>query len=113
MRTNIPVTQLTRAGVAPPAQTNADMTNGMAIAANSGRILVEIVSTDLGAQSVGFAIPGLVDGQAVADKTVAVPAGATRLVGPFPPGTYNQDDNSLHLNPSLNGATLKLRAYKL
>jgi hypothetical protein len=112
LRTPIPVTELSRAGVAPPAQTDSDQTNGMVIAANSGRLWVEIESTDAADQTVGFAIPITVDGDTVADKLVDVPAGATRLVGIFPPAIYNQDDRSLNVNPSVD-TTLKFRAYKL
>jgi hypothetical protein len=112
-RTQIPVTTITRAGIAPSAGTDADMTDGMYIAANNGRIYVEIVSTDAGAQTVGFEIPTEVDGIAVDDKVVTIPAGATRKAGPWPTGTYNQEDDSINVNPSIDGATLKISAYKL
>lgn len=111
-RTAIPVQTLSRAGVAPLTQTNSDASNGMVVAHNDGRIFIEVVSTDAGSQTVGFAIPGLVDGEPVDDKVVTVAAGATLLEGPWPRRTYNQDDQSLHINPSIN-TTLKFRAYKL
>jgi hypothetical protein len=112
-RVVIPVTALTRDGVAPPAQTNADSVNNMEIDGNDGRVFVEIVSTDAGAQTVSFEIPELVDGEAVAPKIVNVPAGATRLAGPFPTDTYNHAGSKMFVDPSVSGATLKLRAYQL
>lgn len=113
-RTEIPVTESSRGGVAPPAATNADMTNGMFIAANNGRIWLQIVSSDGATQTVGFAIPGDVDGVAIDDKVVSIPAGTTKDgVGPWLTGTYNQEDDELHINPSVGGATLKFRAYRL
>lgn len=36
-----------------------------------------------------FVTPATVDGLAVADLTATIAAGATRMVGPFPPGVYN------------------------
>jgi hypothetical protein len=111
-RTEIPVQTISRAGVVPPAQTDSDEANGMVIVHNDGRIYVEIESTDAGSQTVGFAIPGLVDGEPVDDKTVTVPAGEIRVAGPWPRRTYNQSDGSLNINPSIDD-TLKLRAFKL
>jgi hypothetical protein len=84
----------------------------MYVAANDGRIFVEIESIDAAEQSVGFAIVETIDGCVVHDKTVVVPAGAIRKAGPFPELRYNQDDLRLLVNPSVD-ATLKLRAYRL
>lgn len=109
---SIPVTQLTDAGVAPPAQTNGDLTNGNQLDFNDGRIIVEVISTDAGAQSVTVVTPGSVGGFAIADNVVAVPAGATRIIGPLSPSTYNQSDGSVRVNPSVS-TTLKFRAYRV
>jgi hypothetical protein len=111
-RVEIPVQTLSRAGVAALAQTDADSALGNVIKKNDGHIYIEIVSSDAGPQTVGFAIPGLVDGEVVDDKVVAVPAGATRYAGPWPRRTYNQADNSVNVNPSVS-TTLKFRAFKL
>jgi hypothetical protein len=113
-RTEIPVTLIDRNGAEPPAQIDSDEGNGMEIKGNSGKTFVEIVSTDAGSQSVGFAIAETVDGEAATDKTVVVPAGETVYAGPFPARTYNQPgaDRSIYVNPSVD-STLKLRAYKL
>lgn len=110
-RVNVPVTVISRSGVAPPAQTNADSANGHYISLNDGTVWIEIVSSDAGAQTVAFKLPGLVDGQALADKVVSVAAGATAIAGPFPISSYNQSDGSLWFNPSVS-TTLKFRAYK-
>jgi hypothetical protein len=108
---SIPVTTISRAGVAPPAQTDADHTAGMQIDTNDGKTIVEIVSSDAGDQTVDFQLPGtLVDGQAVIPKTVSVPAGETRYAGPFPKGFYNQPGGQLYIDPSVS-TTLKFRAY--
>jgi hypothetical protein len=109
-RSEIPVTVITRDGVTPAAQVDSDHANGMVILENDGTVFVEIVSTDALVQFVGFAIPELVDGQTVANKRIIVPAGDRRFAGPFPPETYNQEDDSILINPSVDG-TLKLRAF--
>jgi hypothetical protein len=111
-RVSIPVTALSRAGVAPPAQTDADATNKNQLDSNDGLTWVEIVSTDAGSQTVGFEIPATVDGQSVIAKTVTVPAGATRNAGPWPVATYNQSGGPVFIDPSVS-TTLKFRAYRL
>lgn len=108
-RSAIPVSALDRVGVAPPSQTNADSTNKHTLA-NNGLTLLEIVSSDAGAQTVTFDIvTATVDGVAVPAKSVAVPAGATRYVGPFPTAFYS---SVVNVNPSVS-TTLKFRAYSL
>jgi hypothetical protein len=89
-RVQIPVTALTRAGVAPPAQTNADATNNH-VMVNDGRTLLEIVSSDAGVQTVSVTLKTVtVDDVAVGPHVISVPAGATRLAGPWPTTLYNQ-----------------------
>lgn len=109
---SIPVTQVLDTGVTPPAQTNGDLANGNQLDFNDGRIIVEVISSDAGAQSVTVVTPGNVGGFAVADNVVAVPAGATRILGPFSPATYNQSDGTVRINPSVS-TTLKFRAYRV
>lgn len=111
-RVEIPVTQLTDSGVAPPAQTNADATNDHYIAGNDGHIMLEIISTDGGAQSVTILTPGTFGGLNLEDRTVSVPAGQTRYVGRLAPGIYNQADGSIYLDPSVS-TNLKFRAYRV
>lgn len=110
-RVEIPVTQLTDAGVAPPAQTNGDATNDHYIAGNDGHIVLEIISTDAGAQTVTILTPGNFGGLNVEDRVVAVPAGATRYVSKLAPGLYNQADGSVYLDPSVS-TNLKFRAFR-
>ena len=39
-----------------------------------------------------FATPGTVDGLAIAELVVDIPAGEDRIIGPFPPETYNTEE---------------------
>lgn len=56
---------------------------------NTGTELVVIKNASVGAITVTFATPATLDGLAVADRTASIGAGETRLLGPFPPGIYN------------------------
>lgn len=44
--------------------------------------------------------PVTVDGLAVADLTATIAAGATAMVGPFPPGTYSDGSGNVNLTYS-------------
>jgi len=111
-RVNVPLTPLVRTGTTPPAQVNGDTANNHQILNNDGNVFIEAVSSDAGSQNVTIETPGVVDGLAVADLVVAVPAGATRLIGPFPTSIYNQVDGSLFVDVSVS-TTIKFRAYRL
>ena len=116
-RVEITVATVSRSGVAPGTQHNADATNDHYIANNDGRIWLEIVSTDGSDQTVTFETPVTVDGLNLEDVVVTIPAGTTRLVGPFPTPTFNQttpaaDVNKVFVNPSVS-TTLKFRGFKI
>jgi len=111
-RIAIPVSTIIRGGLTPPSQTDADATNDHYIASNDGRIFIEIVSSDASTQTVTVETPVTYDSLAVEDLEISIPAGATRLSGPFPMNSFNQSDQSIYLNPSVS-TTLKFRAYKL
>jgi hypothetical protein len=112
-RTAIPLTALSRVGVAPPAQTNGDSANGMYVAGNDGTVFIEIQNTDGSTKNVGFALFGnSVDGVTIPDKIIAVLSGTTILAGPWPIRYYGQSDGSLWINP-VAATTLKFRAYQL
>lgn len=115
-RVEIPVTEIDRDGVAQPALTNGDATNDHYVTGGAdGRTLLEIVSTDAGAQTVEV-IPNpalTADGLTVSNLSIAVAAGATILAGPFRTNTFKQTvTNDLYVNPSVS-STVDFRAYRL
>ncbi len=81
-RVQIPVTDFVRAGVSPPAQTDGDAVNKHYIAGNDGQIVIEVASSDAGAQTVTVkANPDLdTDGLIVSDLVLSVPASAAGAV---------------------------------
>lgn len=113
-RTALTITPVTRAGIAPPTQNNSDPANNHSLAYNSGGIIIEAQNTHATlARVVTVETPGVVDGLAVADLTVSVAATTTRLIGPFPPGVYNQGDGTVNINIDGSAADVKFRAYSL
>lgn len=101
----LPLTQISRAGVAPVAETAGDAVNGHQ-ASNDGSMFVLLHNTNSGstARTATIHLAESVDGQAVAPRTVAVPAASSRYVGPFPESQYGAavlvdvDNAELHLS---------------
>lgn len=106
-RTAITVTQVSRTPVERPAQQVA--TTELMIEGNDGRIILEVEAPE--ATEWVIPVPGKVDGQAVESIKWVPGVGKTQLLGPFPPGIYNQPDNSVLINP--NNTKGKVRAYRI
>lgn len=86
-RTALTVQVIARTGLDPAySSANAD---GHSVQ-NTGRECVHVVNGGGGAITVTIQTPGTVDGLAVSDRTVSVPAGEDRIIGPFPVRDYNQ-----------------------
>lgn len=64
---------------------------------NDGARFVHVKNDDASAKVVTLETQATVDGLAVTDRTVSVPAGEDRFIGPFPTGTYNDADNKLQI----------------
>jgi len=119
-RVEIPVNEIIESGLNPLViQISSDAINNHYFI-NIDKTYLEIVSTDSGSQSITVVSSATVDELAVADLTITIPAGATRLAGPFNTYTFNQfaaGDSygafkAVLVNPSVSG-TLKFRAFRL
>lgn len=95
-RTALAVQQISRAGITPSySAANAD---GHSVL-NSGKEFLHVKNGSGSSINVTVQTPGTVDGQAIADRVVAVGAGAEKMIGPFPPDTYNQPGtNTLYVD---------------
>lgn len=84
--TVLTVTDLSRAGVAvAPAAANADGH----LLPNTGREFVLVENGDSGAHTVSATIVRKVDDVTPAAKSISVPAGTSRLFGPFARDDYS------------------------
>lgn len=87
-RASIPVTKLTDAGVADPAETNGDATNNHSLA-NSGKTVLRVRNAHATlARNLTLGTPITVGGKAVADTVVSIPALATRTFGDLSTALY-------------------------
>jgi len=67
---------------------------------NAGNEVIHIKNGHSGAQTVTIVSQSTVDGLAVADRAIAIPAGEERFIGPFPQGTYNNSSGQVELTYS-------------
>jgi hypothetical protein len=86
-RAAVPVTSISRAGVAPPSETNGDAVNNHTVS-NDARVAILARNSGAGARTITFRLNGNVDGQSVTPRTVSLAAGVSRWFGPFPTSTY-------------------------
>lgn len=94
-RTVITPTAITSNGVTQTlTAVNADGNNFN----NNGATLVVIANGYTGTITATFQTPRTIDGLAVADKEIAVPAGTTFMAGPFGSNTFNQADGTVYVD---------------
>lgn len=83
------VGEIDRDGFDPVGGAVACEAGGDSVPNDNGDVFVRVANGDASQHTVTIVTQKTVDGQAVADRTVDIPAGEERLIGPFPPGTYN------------------------
>jgi hypothetical protein len=113
-RTAVVPQDISRAGLAPTSAA-PDVANGNQVV-NDGSTFLYVKNTGGGACTISIKIPRTVDGVAVPDKTVVVPATTgERYIGPFGVGDYNQADGSVYYDAStatgVTVAALRLPRY--
>ena len=64
---------------------------------NTGKEFIIIANGSGGAIVLTVITQVTVDGFAVDDYTASIPAGETRMIGPFPPGTYNDANSKVQM----------------
>jgi hypothetical protein len=65
---------------------------------NSGDEFIHVKNTHTSAQTVTIETPATVDGLAVADREVEIPANTgDKIIGPFPSSTYNDSAGKVQL----------------
>lgn len=73
---------------------------------NDGRVMLHFKNTDGSAETITVQTPKTVNGLAVAELTVTIPATTgDKMVGPFPPGTFNDSSGDLKFTASNGTAT--------
>ncbi len=110
-RGTLTVLEIARAGLVG-ALVAADDTDGHKFL-NDGRTFLLVLNTAV-ACTLTFQTPGTVDGLAIAERTVVIAIHATDhvLIGPFPPGDYNQSNGMVFVDVDTE-TTVTLAAVRL
>ena len=96
-RTEITPQQIVRTGLASALAT-PDLANGNQFV-NDGQCFLYVKNASGSPITVTIDTPGTVDGLAIANLTVSVPATTgERMIGPFPPGIYGQADGKVYVD---------------
>jgi hypothetical protein len=107
-RIDIPVTTITRAATAAPAEVVGDSVNDHSVA-NDGKMWLTIRNNGSTVTRTATALFAQgVDGEAPGGKPMPVPLSATRHFGPFPVSLYGST-----LNVDADNAELRFLAYRL
>ena len=108
--TTLAVQQIVRTGLTPAlAAANADGS----YVPNDGRTFLQVKNGSAGAVTVTVETPGTVDGLAIGDLAVVVPLTVgDKIIGPFPPDTYNQPDGTIKATFSAV-ASVTIGAFRL
>lgn len=107
-RTPIPVAGISKTGVAAPTTKAGNAADGNSAGNPDGRTIVRVHNAGVVSRTLNIRITITVDGQPVTPRTVTVPAGQTRLAGPFDRVRYS---TTLLLDPE--HADLRLSAFRL
>lgn len=94
------VQTIARTGLAPSyGAVHADLEHKFL---NDGRTFLHVKNTNAAARTLTLVVSKTVDGQAVTNPTVTIPADTgDKIIGPFPKGYYNQAaDGMVYFNMS-------------
>jgi hypothetical protein len=103
-RTILTISRPARTGTAAPTEQTGDTVNGHVVT-NSGRTIITVRNADTSSHNVTFQTPGTVDGLAISDRQVAVPASSALDFAGFPPSIYGSS-----MNIDVDSTQLKLTA---
>jgi hypothetical protein len=108
-RQTLPVTAITKAGVAVPAETTGVPADNHLLP-NDGKtfLLVRNANGAATARTLTVRLQGSIDGQAITPKTFSIPAAASRYIGPFDTTRYG---TSVQID--VDNAELRLIALRL
>lgn len=100
--------------VATAVRTGVDLTGASAAGGgdaflNTGHEILLVTNGDSGSHSATVALQRTLDGQAGTARSVAVAAGKTEAIGPFPPGLYNDTNGLVQISYSaVTSVTVKV-----
>ncbi len=106
-RIQVPVTEITRAGILPATEVNGNATDNHYIS-NDGVTWLEIRNAGASTRTLTKVVNVTVDDATITTPPAALAASATKKVGPFPVSIYGTT-----FNFNVDHADIKITAYRL
>jgi hypothetical protein len=106
-RVIVPVTQFSKAGIAPAAEVTGDPTN-LHYLFNDSQTVILVRNNGASTRTFTAQFAVTFDGQSVTGKPYSIPATSSRYIGPFETGTYGTT-----MNVDVDHADLRLSAYTM
>jgi hypothetical protein len=95
---------LARTGITPTYNAATAPATGGDGFSNDGKTFIHVLNTGT-EKTLTIQTPGTVDGLAISDRTVTIPATTgNKMIGPFQTSIYNQSDGKVYLDWSLETA---------
>lgn len=112
-RTALTIQTISQTGLNPSYVAANSAGNGGNMFTNSGDTFIHVKNGGGSSINVTVDVPGMVQGMALSDLTIAVPNAGERMIGPFDPGLCNQADGSVYIDfsavTSVTVAAIKAR----
>ena len=96
----VTVLDILKAGSADPTYVGSLSVSNNYQAQNNGRTFIHVKNGGGSPDTVTIVTQTTVDGNAIADRAVVVPAGEEKFIGPFPPHLYNNADGEVEWSHS-------------
>jgi len=106
---DLSIQTIARAGITPAYVLNDPFLGDTF--SNSGKEFIHAKNESTSDIVITIITPNTVDGLAVADRTVNVPSGQERLIGPFPANVYNGGAGKVTLTYDLDIENLSIAIF--
>jgi len=104
----------TAAGSVPTVISGMSSADTQVIPNKNGDLILRVINGGSETTKVTIVTPNEVGGNPIADREVEVTAGATKIIGPFDKGTYNDLHGNLNVKFSkVTTVTLEITEVKL
>lgn len=98
-RTELTLQTIDRDGIDPTY--SSAITDGHAVNNASHKVFIHVINADASSKDITIITPNTIDGLALADLTVSVPASEERIIGPFPHAVYCKNDTTLSITHAI------------
>ena len=106
--------QVVNTGLSTSYNTNNILTTTTYNVANDGRVFLHFKKSGAGTATVSIVTAATVQGLAVADLSISIPASTgDKIIGPFAPSLFNDSNGNVGFTVSGDTTSLSMAAFRL